>query len=382
MYDCIVVGAGPAGTAAASKLAKAGVRVLVLEKHSLPRYKACAGAVSGRASKWLDTDFMPVVEDVIRRVKVQWAMGDTEPIEYVSDTPIAHLVMRSRFDNLLAEQALAAGAELHDGEEVKSVHVNENFVEVRSTRSIYRAEAVIGADGAVGVVAKQTGLYVPKASGIALEIESQLPGDELRNWRNTVLVSYGIPHHGYAWLFPKAQAASIGMGTFMPRRKSFLTEFAKFTASLGVDLEKQELKAHPIPLGGKDRQFCLPRVLLAGDAGGLTDPLSGEGIAHALHSGSLAGDHVLAALESGDFSMTGYQTAIEQEINSQLKVASRLSALFYTSPKFFSHLFAARHEVLQWYFELVQGLREYRDIWDLVKRILGPRRILNLDNSQ
>ena len=256
MYDCIVVGAGPAGTAAASKLAKAGVRVLVLEKHSLPRYKACAGAVSGRASKWLDTDFMPVVEDVIRRVKVQWAMGDTEPIEYVSDTPIAHLVMRSRFDNLLAEQALAAGAELHDGEEVKSVHVNENFVEVRSTRSIYRAEAVIGADGAVGVVAKQTGLYVPKASGIALEIESQLPGDELRNWRNTVLVSYGIPHHGYAWLFPKAKAASIGMGTFMPRRKSFLTEFAKFTASLGVDLEKQELlQAHP---RGKDRSSASP----------------------------------------------------------------------------------------------------------------------------
>ncbi|NLA57911.1 MAG: geranylgeranyl reductase family protein [Firmicutes bacterium] len=379
MYHCIVVGAGPAGSAAAARLAQAGVRVLLLEKHILPRYKACAGAVSGRALNWLNLDFLPVVEDVISRVKVQWAKGDPQPVEYVSASPIAYLVMRSSFDNLLAQQAAAAGAELHDGETVKSIQVTEDFVEVRSAQSVYQAKVIIGADGACGVVAKQTGLYVPRASGIALEIEAELPGDELRNWRSTVLVSYGIPQHGYAWLFPKAQTASIGMGTFMTRRRGFLAEFAEFTASLGVDVEQQDLKAHPIPLGGRDRRFCRPRVLLAGDAAGLTDPLSGEGIAHALHSGSLAANHALAALESGDFSMAAYQTAIEEEINSQLKAAGRLAAIFYAYPKFFSHLFTTRHEVLQWYFELVQGQREYRDVWDLVKKLLAARKVPSLN---
>ena len=181
--------------------------------------------------------------------------GDTEPIEYVSASPIAYLVMRSSFDNLLAQQAPAAGAELHDGEDCQGrSQVTENFVEVRSTRSIYRAAAVIGADGACRSRCQTNGFssYVPKASGIALEIESHLPGDELRNWRTTVLVFYGIPHlSGYAWLFPEAQAASMGMGTFMPLAATLSSEFASRTASLGVDLEQQDLKDHPIPLGAR-----------------------------------------------------------------------------------------------------------------------------------
>ena len=381
VLDCIVVGAGPAGCTAAARLARAGIRVLVLEKHTLPRYKACAGAVSGRAIKWLDVDFMPVVEDVIRKVKVKWASGNQDPVEYVSDTPIAYLVMRARFDHLLAQQAEAAGAALHEGEKVESINVGESAVEVRSNRSIYQASVIIGADGAIGVTARQTGLYLPKASGIALEIEAQLPGDRLRNWKNTVLVSYGIPEYGYAWLFPKAETASIGMGTFLPRRPSFLQEFSQYAASRGVELNDQKLHAHPIPLGGKNRQFCRPRVLLAGDAAGLTDPLSGEGIAHALHSGSLAADHVLAALESGDFSMARYQTAIENEINRQLRAAGTLSSAFYAYPQFYSHLYATTPWELQWYFEQVQGRREYLNVWDLVKKLLDPRRVLRLNNS-
>ena len=118
-----------------------------MEKHTLPRYKACAGAVSGRAIKWLDVDFMPVVEDVIRKVKVKWASGNQDPVEYVSDTPIAYLVMRARFDHLLAQQAEAAGAALHEGEKVESINVGESAVEVRSNRSIYQASVIIGPTG-------------------------------------------------------------------------------------------------------------------------------------------------------------------------------------------------------------------------------------------
>ncbi|NMB12868.1 MAG: geranylgeranyl reductase family protein [Firmicutes bacterium] len=375
-YDCIVVGAGPAGSTAATQLAQDGVRVLVLEQDTLPRYKACAGAVSGRATGLLTLDFSSVVEDVIHKVKVRWANADTAPIEYVSKTPIAYLVMRTSFDQLLVQEAITAGAIIHDGEKVQAIDLQPEHVAVQTTHSTYKAATLIGADGAVGIVARQSGLYLAKSSGIALEIEASVPPDQLAKWKNTVLVSYGIPRHGYGWLFPKSQHLSLGMGTFSPRRREFVSDFSAFTDSLGIPWEWQDLKAHPIPLGGRDRRFCLPRLLLVGDAAGLADPLSGEGIAHALHSGLVAADSVLASLDSGDFSMHSYQTAIEQEINSNLRVAKQLSNAFYTLPKVFFHLFLTSQEILAWYFQLVQGDRDYQDVWELVRKLLKPQGLL------
>ena len=373
MYDSIVVGAGPAGTAAATKLAQAGARVLVLEKHRLPRYKACAGAVSGRAASLLTADFSSAVEDTIHKVKVRWADSEAQVAEYTSETPIAYLVMRSRFAQLLAEQAVGAGATIQDAEAVKTIELEPKAVKVHTTRSKYQAASLIGADGALGVIARQADLFMPKSSGVALEIEAKVPADQLAQWHNTVLVSYGIPRHGYAWLFPKSQHLSLGMGTFSPRRHEFVTHFSDFTDSLGISWKRQDIKAHPIPLGGGNRRFCRPRLLLAGDAAGLADPLSGEGIAHALHSGSLAADSVLTALDTGDFSMSDYQIAVEKRINSDLRVAKQLSTTFYTLPKVFFHLLRSNSEILRWYFELVQGHRSYQDVWEFVKDLVKPQ---------
>lgn len=376
MYDAIVVGAGPAGIAAATQLAKSGARVLVLEKHTLPRYKACAGAVSGRAAKFLTVDFSPVVEDVIHRVKVHWANSDTPPVEYTSETPIAYLIMRSDFDYFLVQHATRAGAIIHDNEEVKTVNLGLEAVEVITPYSTYKAATLIGADGALGTVARQSNLFVPKSSGIAMEIEADVPAQRLDEWHNTVLVSYGIPRHGYAWLFPKSRHLSLGMGTFSPHRPEFVSGFTAFTDSLGITWERHQLKAHPIPLGGLERRVCRRRLLLAGDAAGLADPLSGEGIAYAIHSGLLAANSTLAALDTGDFSMSSYQSSIDREINADLRVAKQLSAAFYALPKVFSRLFQSNHEILHWYFELVQGHRNYLDVWDLVQEVLRPEVLL------
>ena len=116
---CIVVGAGPQDVLPRLKLARAGIRVLVLEKHTLPRCKACAGAVSGRAIKWLDVDFMPVVEDVIRKVKSQVGKRKSRPgEEYDLGYPYCLFGDAPRFDHLLAQEAAAAGADLHEGEKL------------------------------------------------------------------------------------------------------------------------------------------------------------------------------------------------------------------------------------------------------------------------
>lgn len=381
MYDCIVVGAGPAGTTTATRLSKAGAQVLLVEKENLPRYKACAGAVSGRAANLLTINPATVAEDVIRKVKVCWGNRQADPIEYVSESPIAHLVMRSRFDLLLAEAAIDAGATLHDGEKVEALDLDHSDMTVRTNRSTYRAKTIVGADGALGITARQSALYVPKSSGIAMEIEAQVPDSRLAEWRSTVLVTYGRPRHGYAWLFPKSGHLSLGIGSFVPRRSDLITNFNAFTSSLGINWRKEDLRAHPIPLGGGKRQFRRPGLILAGDAAGLGDPLSGEGIAHAVHSGILAADSILNALETGDFSMDDYQNAIEAEINANLKIARQLASVFYAMPKLFYRLFRTNREILTWYFELVQGKRQYQEVWELLGTILSPQILTSIEGQ-
>ena len=373
MYDCIVAGAGPAGSAAATRLSKAGLKVLVLEKQTLPRYKACAGAVSGRAASMISIDLPQVTEDVIKQVNVDWASQDVAPIEYISETPIAYLVMRSEFDSLLAQQAATSGALIHDGEHVESLRLNAEDVEVKTNFSIYRARTAIGADGALGVMARQSDLHIPKSSGIALEIEAEVTGDQMDQWRSTALVSYGGPRHGYAWLFPKANHLSMGIGDLAPRPQNLVDKFRTFTDALNVTWRHQDLKAHPIPLAGITRCFCRPRLLLAGDAAGLCDPLSGEGIAYAIQSGLLAAETILKACTTGDFSMGDYQSAIETNINSQLKIARQLAALLYAFPGAFFRLFRTNTDTLAWYFDAVKGERNYGDVLDLVKATLKPQ---------
>lgn len=373
MYDCIVAGAGPAGSTAAKKLSQAGLKVLVLEKQTLPRYKTCAGAVSGRAASMISIDLPSVTEDVIKHVHVHWAKQDAAPIEYPSKTSIAYLVMRARFDSLLAEQAAVAGAIIHDGEAVQSLRLNTDDVEIETNFSTYRAKTAIGADGALGVVARQSELHVPKSSGIALEIEAEVTDSEMDKWRNTVLVSYGGPKHGYAWLFPKSNHLSMGIGDLAPHPENLVDKFRTFTDALGIAWQHHDLKAHPIPLAGINRRYSRHRLLLAGDAAGLCDPLSGEGIAYAIQSGLLAADSVLEAFGTGDFSMGNYQSAIETKINSQLKIAKQLAAMLYAFPAAFFRLFRTNTDVLAWYFEAIKGERNYGDVWDLVKATLKPQ---------
>ncbi|NLK08467.1 MAG: geranylgeranyl reductase family protein [Firmicutes bacterium] len=372
MYDCIVVGAGPGGSTAASKLAKANLKVLVLEKQALPRYKVCGGAVSGRAAEMINADLAKVTEDVINKVDVRWAKSHEPPVRHTSEIPIAYLVMRQKFDNLLAEQALHHGAHIHDGEEVKELNFYDDLVEVKTDFSTYKTKTVIGADGALGITARQSGLYVPRSKGVALEIEAAVDDSVLEQWRKTVLISFGAPEHGYAWVFPKANHLSIGIGRFATQSQNLLDKLKTFTEPLNINWRREQVKAHPIPLGGIKRDFSRPHFVLVGDAANLCDPLSGEGIAYAIESGSLAANSVLNAFSTGDFTMADYQQHIEQKINRHLKIARQLAGMFYTLPSTFFKLFCSNRQLLAWYFDTIKGEKNYGDVWALVKSVIQP----------
>src|SRR2546427_9072126 len=126
MHDIIVVGMEPAGSSAATELARAGLSVLGLEGKPMPRYKVCGGALSARTDRLLEPDYHSVVEETIHRVRFQFA--GAEAFEISSQEPMAYMVMRDRFDAYLCGKAREAGAEVC--KDRKSTRLNSSHSQI------------------------------------------------------------------------------------------------------------------------------------------------------------------------------------------------------------------------------------------------------------
>ncbi len=120
MYDCIIVGAGPAGGTAAYHLAKQGRSVLILEKETLPRYKPCGGGVSPAIAQWFDFDFSPAISVKVDSLRFTWNLQDPVEAKIAIKEPI-WMVRRDIFDHFLVQQAQKQGAKLQDNTEVTGI---------------------------------------------------------------------------------------------------------------------------------------------------------------------------------------------------------------------------------------------------------------------
>jgi flavin-dependent dehydrogenase len=171
-YDAIIVGAGPAGSATAYRLARSGRSVLLLDRARFPRDKPCGGGVTERAARLLPFSIEPVVEEIASAVDLRLGYGRT--IERKAGTPLVYLTQRARLDRYLADQAAAAGADFRDG--VRVTGMGERAVSAGGER--YEADAVIGADGVNGISARALGLGGNRHVGVALE--GNLPNSKIQ----------------------------------------------------------------------------------------------------------------------------------------------------------------------------------------------------------
>ncbi|MDI3280856.1 MAG: geranylgeranyl reductase family protein [Bacillota bacterium] len=366
-WDVIVVGAGPAGSTAARHLARAGYRVLLLERAELPRYKPCAGALAAAARPYLELapqQLASAVEDSFRRVEI--TLCGREPLHLELEEPIADLVDRSRLDLLLAEEASRAGAILRPGCPAYSTEVDSGGVTVQTAAGPERAAVVVGADGATGVVARSLGLVGRRPPAAALEAELPVPPEVLERFRHRVRVDYGSLPHGYGWIFPKREHLSVGMGSFRPPCPGLPGHLRAFLRAAGVPwTEPLPLRGHPIPHVGMAVPPAAYRALLVGDAAGLADPFSGEGIRQAVLSGRIAAQEIAAALGGAaraDLSFRCYARRIKKEVRRDLELALRLADLFYRYPRGAHRLLAASPELLALCFATVQGRARYRHL--------------------
>jgi len=323
--DALVVGAGPAGSAAAIHLARAGTRVLLAEKASFPRDKPCGGGLTGRALKAIPVDPSPVVERDVDRFRLRLRYGSSFTRGH--DEPLIRMTQRRRLDAFLAEEAVRAGAELRDGTRVEQLEADASGVTARVGGAAVRADAVVGADGANGVVARAAGLGEDIVRGVALEGNiplTRLDEDLVR----TAVIELAVLPGGYGWVFPKGDHANLGVGGWGSEGPALRDHLARLARAHGVDpAALTEVRGHRLPMRRLGAAPAAGRVLLVGDAAGLVDPLSGDGMYEAFVSAQLAAD----AIVSGD--LDGYASALSAALDRHAAASWAAKRAFDRHPR-------------------------------------------------
>ena len=189
-FDVLVVGAGPAGSATAMRLARGGARVLLADRARFPRDKPCGGGLTGRALRHAPCDVSPVVEHVVDRFVLR--AGYRTRVARRSPTPVILMTQRRKLDAYLAEQATAAGADFRDGAPVSEIVIEAGSAHATVGESRIEASYVVGADGANGIVARSTGLGAGIRPGVALEGNVSWGDLEPAPYRGTAWVELGV----------------------------------------------------------------------------------------------------------------------------------------------------------------------------------------------
>ena len=305
-FDVIVVGAGPAGSTTAYRLARAGARVCLFDRARFPRDKPCGGGLTVRALRELPFPVDPVVEDAATRFQLRAAYR--RGFERRSREPLVLLTQRRRLDALLAERAAAAGADFRDGQKVDAVSADDGGVSVEVAGRRIAAAALVGADGANGVVARDLGLAHEIEHGVALEGNVAHSDVRRARYAHTLVLEFGVVPGGYGWVFPKGDHVNVGVGGWASEGRRLRAHLQRLCDAHTLPFNRvTALRGHRLPTRRAGARLARGRVVLTGDAAGLVDPFSGDGIYEALLSGRLAADEVGRVLDGESEALEPYE---------------------------------------------------------------------------
>lgn len=379
-HDLLIIGSGPSGSAAARVAAQAGLRTALIDKSAFPRDKLCGGGVTGRSARYL-ADIFAISPDRARFLpRHQFRLTYRgRRIGGQDDAPTLHMTMRRDFDAMLHEAARKAGAEVFAPVRISAIDTDKPAVTLADGR-VLRAPVLIGADGANSAAARA--LYGrpfdPDQIGFGLEVEldRELTGD------NTTEIDLGAANWGYGWVFPKNGSITLGVGGVHARNPDMKVHFQRYLAQHAPQLAESpriKCKGAFLPFGAYRKQPGRGQVLLAGDAAGLVDPITGEGIAWALRSGQFAGQAVVEALKAGQphAAMAAYTQRLRY-IHKEMNAARRLRALIYSGPirAYFPRAVERHPSMSRTYLRLLAGEMDYAELghkalFQLARRLGG-----------
>lgn len=340
MYDCVIVGAGPAGATAAYHLSKAGYQVLLLDAAKLPRYKPCGGGVSPQVAQWFDFDFTPAISVKVRKVRYTFNMADPVEAELPAEKAL-WMVRRDEFDYFIVQQAQKQGATLWDGTKAQSIENQGEFWQVNTAQGPVQGRFLIAADGARGQLAKWLGFTQRRyklAAALEAEPRLEVPSEPV------VHFDLGLMQQGYLWNFPKADGYSIGGGVFRSgaqRQQDLRTPVGDYAAAFDVDASKVQHFGYPIFIWDGFQELHTHRAVLAGEAACVVDPFTAEGIRPSIFSGLKAADAIAQALKADDRqlpasqghqALADYSQIMNTKWGEEMRWARRLARLFYSAP--------------------------------------------------
>ena len=320
-WDVAVIGAGPAGLAAASAAAATGARTIVLERAEHPRYKTCGGGLIGASRAAAGRLIEVPGRDEITSVTITLRGG--QEFTRTEAEPLLAMVVREEFDTALLKRALENGVQVRERAQVRAVEQADGRATARlADGSEVSAKVIIGADGSSGVTARHVGAEFEQVD-LGLELEIAVPAEVAGQWAGRVLLDWGKIPASYGWVFPKGDRLTVGVIAARGQGDATKAYLREFVGRLGLSgFEAVHDSGHLTHCRSEQSPLRRGRVLLAGDAAGLLDPWTREGISFALRSGTLAGQH--AAKDDLD----GYVAAVDAALVPDMRAGRSLLSAF------------------------------------------------------
>jgi geranylgeranyl reductase family protein len=328
-YEVIVIGSGPSGSSAAYVLAEKGYRILLIEKEKLPRYKTCGGGVVYRAKKLLPFDISEISELECCQSKIfDLPIG----FHYSSqrEPGMVTMTMRSQLDFQFVSKCKKAGTEVIEECEVKDVIFQKENISVKTKKENFNCKFLIAADGVNSVIAKKAGFKESRKTIPALEYEVYVDSETYNRFANAARFDFGVVPKGYAWVFPKKDHLSIGVLSMWKNGRNLNKSFNEYLNILAIKkIIRSERHGYKIPVKPRKGSLVKNRVLLVGDAAGLTDPVTAEGISYAIMSGQLAAKAIIEGKFIESEIEKIYNTEIQQQIINDINKGIIISYLIY-----------------------------------------------------
>jgi menaquinone-9 beta-reductase len=342
-FDAIVIGAGPAGSTAAYLLAKSGLQVLVLDKKVFPRDKLCGGLITRKTVRLLEDLFQTSPDDlaahqIISHQSTRYGVNLREKSCYRGNLEYPFcFIDRQVYDSFWLTLACKAGAEFRSGTKVVSLDQSKHQVITRNGRR-YSARVIIGADGAPSRLHKLLtiggDIKNRKKSGLATALEYIVSSDQAPALPDYPVIYFGNIRWGYAWCFPRGDLRILGIcGLNEKSGRHLKRSMTQFLDTIKIPANHiSGVRSHALPYGNFLTQPGSGNILLIGDAGGLADPLLGEGIYYAHKSGQLAAFATIQSCRNSQDVFRIYRQQLYKTIIPELRFVRNVRRLIFSLP--------------------------------------------------